>query len=143
MRELISLSDQINRMFWPGLVGRRSEDQESLRGSWTPAVDIRESENAIEVAAELPGIDLKDVDVSVEGNLLTVRGERRREETMKDETVHRTEREYGFFERSFSLPRSADPEKIIANFSDGLLTLTIPKREEAKPKAIRVNVDSK
>jgi HSP20 family protein len=142
MRELVSLSDQINRMFWPGLIGRRFGEEEGLRGSWTPPVDICETEDEVQVVAELPGIDPQKVDVSVEGNLLTIRGERRREEVREDETVHRTERVYGFFERSFSLPRSSDPEKIAAHFKDGVLILSIPKREGAKPKAIKVNVGS-
>ena len=108
-----------------------------------PAVDIRETKDSIEVTAELPGIDPKDVDVSVEGNLLTIRGERRRDESKEDETVHRIEREYGMFERAFTLPRSADPAGVAAGYSDGVLRVSVPKREEAKPKAIKINVDTK
>jgi HSP20 family protein len=135
----------MERMFedWPRLVGRRIGEEEGLRGSWMPAVDIRETKDSIDVTAELPGIEPKEVDVSVEGNLLTIRGERRREDVKDDETVHRVEREYGMFERAFTLPRSADPEKIAADFKDGVLRLSVPKKEEAKPKAIKINVDSK
>jgi HSP20 family protein len=144
MRELSRLRDEMDRVFeeWPRFLGRRV-GEEGLRGAWMPAMDIRESKDAIEVMAELPGIDAKDVDVSVQENMLTIRGERRREEVKEDETVHRTEREYGVFERSFSLPRSADPEKIAASYKDGVLSLTVPKREEAKAKAIKIDVDSK
>jgi HSP20 family protein len=106
-----------------------------------PAVDIRESKDAFEVTAELPGIDPKDVDVSVQENTLTIRGERRREEVKEAETVHRVEREHGVFERSFSLPRSADADKIQAKYHDGVLSLNVPKREEAKPKSLKINVE--
>jgi HSP20 family protein len=81
--------------------------------------------------------------VSVQENVLTIRGERRQEDVKEDETVHRIEREYGVYERSFSLPRSADPEKIKAAYKDGILSLSIPKREEAKPKSVKVDVSTK
>lgn len=140
--ELTRLRDQMDRMFedWPRFFGRRT-DEEGLRGAWMPAVDIRESKDAFEVTAELPGVDSRDVDVSVQENTLTIRGERRREEVKENETVHRIEREYGVFERSFTLPRSADAENIKANYRDGLLSLTVPKREEAKPKSLKINVE--
>jgi HSP20 family protein len=77
----------------------------------------------------------------VQENTLTIRGERKREEMKENETVHRVEREYGVFERSFSLPRSADSEKIQAKYKDGVLSLTVPKREEAKPKSLKINVE--
>ena len=140
--ELTKLRHQMDKMFedWPRFFGRRI-DEEGLRGAWMPAVDISESEEAFEVTAELPGIDAKDVNVSVQENTLTIRGERRREEVRENETVHRIEREYGVFERSFTLPRSADAEKIQAKYKDGVLSLTVPKREEAKPKSLKVNVE--
>ena len=140
--ELTRLRDQMDRMFedWPRFFGRRT-DEEGLRGAWMPAVDIRESKDAFEVTAELPGVDSKDVDVSVQENTLTIRGERRREEVRENETVHRIEREYGVFERSFTLPRSADAEHIKANYRDGVLSLTVPKREESKPKSLKINVE--
>lgn len=139
--ELTKLRGQMDRMFedWPRFFGRRI-DEEGLRGAWMPAVDIRETKDAFDVIAELPGIDAKDVDVSVQENTLTIRGERRREEVKENETVHRIEREYGVFERSFTLPRSADAEKIQAKYRDGVLSLTVPKREEAKPKSLKINV---
>lgn len=142
MRELTRLRDEMDRIFesWPRFFGR-TFGEEGLRGAWMPAVDIREGKDAIVVTAELPGIDAEDVDVSVQENVLTIRGERRREETREDETLHRVEREYGVFERSFSLPRSADPNKIQANYRDGVLSLTVPKREEAKPKTLKINVE--
>ena len=140
--ELTKLRDQMDRMFedWPRVFGRRI-DEEGLRGAWMPAVDIRETKDAFDVTAELPGIDAKDVDVSVQENTLTIRGERRREEVKENETVHRIEREYGVFERSFTLPRSADAEKIQASYREGVLSLTVPKREEAKPKSLKIHVE--
>ena len=140
--EFTKLRDQMDRMFedWPRIFGRRI-DEEGLRGAWMPAVDIRETKDAFDVTAELPGIDAKDVDVSVQENTLTIRGERRREEVKENETVHRIEREYGVFERSFTLPRSADAEKIQAKYREGVLSLTVPKREEAKPKSLKISVE--
>jgi HSP20 family protein len=125
---------------WPRFFGRRI-DEEGLRGEWMPAVDIRETEGTFEVTADLPGFDAKDVDVSVQENTLTIRGERKREEIKENETVHRVEREYGVFERSFSLPRSADAEKIQAKYKDGVLSLTVPKREEARAKPLKIDVE--
>jgi HSP20 family protein len=144
-RELTRLRDDFERLFddWPRFLLRTVGQEEGLRGSWMPAVDIRETKDAIEVIAELPGIDAKNVDVSVQENVLSIRGERTREEVREDETVHRIEREYGFFERSFTLPRSADPEKINAAYKDGVLSVTVPKREESKPKAVKVDVSTK
>jgi len=140
--ELTMLRDRMEKMFedWPGVFDRRISE-EGLRGVWIPAVDIRETKDSIEVTAELPGVDVKDVDVSVQENTLTVRGERRREEVKEDETVHRLEREYGVFERSFTLPNSADPENIQAKYRKGVLSLTVPKREDAKPKSLKINVE--
>ena len=141
-REFTRLREEMDRIFedLPRLLGRRV-GEEGMRGAWVPAVDIRETKDCIEVIAELPGVDAKDVDVSVQENVLTIRGERRHEEVKEDETVHRIEREYGAFERSFTLPRSADSEKIQASYKEGLLSLTVPKREEAKPKTLKINVE--
>jgi HSP20 family protein len=132
----------MDRMFedWPRFLSRHIEE-EGLRGEWMPAVDIHETKGSFEVIADLPGFDAKDVDVSVQENTLTIRGERKREEIEENETLHRVEREYGVFERSFTLPRSADPEKIQAKYKDGVLSLSVPKREESKPKSLKVNVE--
>lgn len=143
VRRLGGLRDRMDQVYqdWPFFLGPSTGDEETLRGAWVPPVDVRENAEKIEVTAELPGIDPADVDVSVQGNVLTMRGERRREEVKDTETVHRVEREYGVFERSFSLPRSADSEKIQAKYKDGVLSLTVPKREEAKPKSLRISVE--
>jgi HSP20 family protein len=132
----------MDRMFedCPRFLGRRI-DEEGLRGEWMPAVDIHETKDSFEVVADLPGFDAQDVDVSVRENTLTIRGKRQREEVKEGETVHRVEREYGIFERSFTLPRSADSEKIQAKYKGGVLSLSVPKREDSKPKSLKVNVE--
>jgi HSP20 family protein len=141
MRELASLSERMNRLFdeWRHLPGRPAGEESVLAG-WAPAVDIRETRAAIEISAELPGVDVDDVQVSAESNVLTIRGERKHETKEEGETYHRVERAYGAFERSFTLPTTAEPGQIEAKFKDGVLALTVPKSEEARPKAVQISV---
>lgn len=108
--------------------------------TWTPACDIYETAKEIVVKAELPGLKKEEVFVSIENNVLMIRGERKFEEEVKRENFHRVERTYGEFLRSFTLPTFIDANKILAEFKDGLLVVTLPKREEAKPKQIEVKV---
>jgi HSP20 family protein len=108
--------------------------------TWTPICDIYETEKEIVVKLEIPGIKKEDVKVSLENNLLTIHGERKFEEEVKKENFHRVERNYGEFLRSFTLPATVDATKILAESKDGLLTVTLPKREEAKPKMIEVKI---
>lgn len=108
--------------------------------TWAPACDIYENDNEIMVKAELPEVKKEDVTVSVENNVLMIHGERKFEENVKKENYHRVERRYGEFTRSFTLPGFADASKINAEFKDGILRVSIPKREEAKPKQIEVKV---
>jgi HSP20 family protein len=115
-------------------------DSELSTRTWAPPVDIYENENDIVLKAELPGVDPKDVEVKVEDNTLYLKGERKFEKEVKEENYHRVERSYGSFARSFSLPNSINAEKVKAEYKDGLLTLTLPKREEAKPKTIKIDV---
>src|SRR5271157_468682 len=117
-----------------------SGETEVSTRSWAPPVDIYETEDAIVLKAELPGIDPKDVEVRVEDNTLYLKGERNYEKEVNEQNYHRIERPYGSFARSFSLPNSIDAEKVKAEYKDGLLTLTMPKREEAKPKTIKIDV---
>lgn len=109
---------------------------------WTPAVDVRETKDEIVLTAELPGVDGKDVSVSVENGVLSISGEKTEERTEggEDAQFHVIERRHGSFERSFRMPRSADGEKVDARFKDGLLTVSIPKVEAAKPRRIEVKV---
>jgi HSP20 family protein len=115
-------------------------DGESNLTAWAPAVDITENEHGLTVKADLPGIDAKDLDIRVENNVLTIRGERKFEKKVNEDNYLRVERAYGSFSRSFSLANTVNPEGIKADYQNGVLTLAIPKREEAKPKQIKVNV---
>jgi len=141
-RDLVSVQDRMNRIFDEAFrgQGRATDDEWALGGSWAPAVDIFEHEGNLVLKAELPGVDPKDVDVRVENNVLTLRGERKFESEVKREQYHRVERAYGSFSRSFTLPSAVDTEKIKAEYKDGVLRVTLPQREEAKPKQIAVAV---
>jgi len=108
-------------------------------GQWAPKVDIRETDDALLVQAELPGIDKKDVHLEVKDGVLTLSGERSYEKDVKEENVHRIERAYGHFSRSFSLPSNVDAGKVNATMKDGVLEVRLPKRESAKPKAIAIH----
>ncbi len=107
---------------------------------WTPRVDVYENKDNFVVKAELPGIDPKDLEVRIEDETLYLKGERKLEKEQKEENYYQRERAYGSFARSFSLPSSVNTEKVLAEYKDGLLRLTLPKREEAKPKSIQVAV---
>jgi len=143
-RDLLTLQDRMNRVFDESLRGaprgNPSEDDWALGGSWAPSVDIYEQDGNIVLKAELPGIDAKDVDIRLEDNVLTLRGERKLDNEVKRENYHRVERSYGSFSRSFTLPTVVDQEKIKADYRDGVLRVTLPKREEAKPKQISIAV---
>ena len=142
-RDLLSLQDRMNRLFdesYRSTQRGTSDDEWALGGSWAPAVDIYEQGTDIVLKAELPGVDPKNVDIRLENNVLSLRGQRRLEGEVKRESYHRVERSYGAFSRSFTLPTVVDQGSIKAEFKDGLLRLTLPKREEAKPKQIQINV---
>jgi len=132
-----SLQDQINRLFDD--VFERPADESNLT-SWAPAVDIFETEHELVAKADLPDIDPKDLDIRVENNILSIRGERKFESKVSQDKYLRVERAYGSFSRSFSLANTVNSEAIKADYQNGVLTLTVPKREEAKPKQIKVNV---
>jgi HSP20 family protein len=140
-RDLVTIQDRMNRLFNEAFRGPRAGDEDwGLGGSWAPAVDILEQDGNIVLKAELPGVDPKDVDVRVENNTLTLKGERKADHEVKKENYHRVERSYGTFTRSFSLPNVVDTEKIKAEYRDGVLNVTLPTKEEAKPKQISINV---
>ncbi|HMB52868.1 MAG TPA: Hsp20/alpha crystallin family protein [Thermoanaerobaculia bacterium] len=112
--------------------------QEVSNRSWSPAVDIRETEEAFLVHAELPGLSKDDVEITLENNILKLTGERRFEKDVEEKEYHRIERAYGAFTRAFSLPSRVDSNGVSASFADGVLTITVPKVEEAKPRRIEV-----
>ncbi len=115
-------------------------DEPLSEGLWNPSVDVYETTDNIVLKAEIPEVDEKDVDISVQANTLTLRGERKRDREVKEDSYYRKERSYGSFRRSFALPDSIDPEKIQASFSKGVLKVTLPKREESKPKQFKVKI---
>ena len=137
-RGVTTLQEQINRVFGD-LVGRTGE--ESNLTPWAPAVDIYETEHEMVVKADLPDVNPQDLNIHVENNILTIRGERKFENKVNEENYLRIERSYGSFSRSFSLANSVNSDAIRADYQNGVLTLSIPKREEAKPKQIRINVE--
>jgi HSP20 family protein len=124
------------------LLGRSDAD---IGGTWSPVVDVRETADELILSAELPGLVPEQVDVSVQNGVLTISGEKQQEveEGAEGTDYHLVERRYGRFERSFSLPRSVDPEKVNAEFSNGVLRVSLPKAETAKPRKIAVKVNAK
>ena len=112
---------------------------EGLRDAWVPPVDVRETDNSYVFAAELPGLTKDDVEITLEDNLLTLSGERELGEKGEDENYHRVERSHGKFSRSFSLPSQVDNSKVAASFQDGVLTIEVPKSEQAKPRKIEIS----
>jgi HSP20 family protein len=137
-REFAAMQDRMNRLF--GNVYLRDEDT-GFRGSWAPPVDIYETENHdLVVRAELPGMTREDIEVSVENSTLVLKGEKKLDAEVKDESYRRIERTYGTFHRSFTLPNTVDTAKVTADFKNGVLTVKLPFREEAKPRSINVEV---
>ena len=139
LRDLVSAQRDFDRLFRAAFSPAMAEGESSTR-TWAPPVDIYEDGDNLVLKAELPGINPEDVEVRVEENNLYLKGERKFEKEVKEENYHRVERAYGNFARTFSLPNTVDSEKVTANFMDGVLTLTLPKKEESKPKTIKINV---
>lgn len=139
LRELRTMQEQMNRLL--NLSWNHDLPGEDIKeGIWQPAVDIYETEDAIVIKAELPDVDQKDIDVRIEDNTLILKGERKHEGEVRKENYHRIERYFGAFQRSFSLPATIDQEKVSANCEKGVLTVTLPKKEDTKPKQISIEV---
>jgi len=134
-RELTALQSEVNRLFSKVGGGDVAERQ-----SWTPQIDVIETEDAIKLKAELAGMDPKDINIEVQDNVLTVSGERRFEEEVKEDKYYRIERRYGSFSRSIALPQTVDENRIEAKYDNGLLEVSVPKAEVARPKKISVTV---
>lgn len=134
---LSTLQEQVNRLFDTKF--SPNADSSAL-SAWAPAVDVYETENELVIKADLPGATEKDLDVKVENNMLTIGGERKFEQEVREENYLRMERSYGSFHRTFSLPSTVDTQAIQAQYTDGVLTLTLPKRAESKPKQVKVKV---
>ena len=140
-RDLLSLQERMNRLFEESARGLgRGQEEDWSMGAWAPAVDIYEQGTDVVLKAELPGVEPKDVDIRIKNNVLTLRGERKVDNEVKKESYHRVERSYGTFSRAFTLPSTVDTANVKAEYKDGVLRITLPKREEAKPKQIQINV---
>jgi len=141
-REIRTWNERMNRIFGSELPTRREEDETLLSGAWMPPVDIVETKDKIALNIELPGFRENQVDLTIEDGVLTVKGERKLEKRSNEENYHRIERAYGSFVRSFTLPTAVEQNQISANFADGILHVEMPKREETKPKQIRIRAGS-
>lgn len=146
-RELRTLQDEMNRLFstnlWRG-AGPLAGEEDFARTAWTPRVDIFETTDNLVLEAELPGMKPEDVDVSIENNTITLKGERNFEKKEENENYHRVERSYGSFTRSFTLPRNVISDEAKAEFKNGILQINLPKREEEKARKIEIKaVDEK
>jgi|SRR5690348_10964381 len=140
-RDLLTTQDRFNRLFNQTFSNVFGEEDGKV-GTWSPAVDIYETEQSVVLKAELPGIDPKDVEVLVENNTLYLRGQRKFESEVKEENYHRIERSYGSFTRTFAVPGTLNAENVSAEYKGGVLALTMPKREGAKPKTIKISVSN-
>jgi HSP20 family protein len=138
-REFATLQNRINRVFRESY-SPEGQDETLTTSSFAPAVDVYEDEHSVTLKIEVPGIEEKDIDVRIENNTLTVHGERKIEKEEKEENYRRVERQYGSFTRTFNLPTTVDSEKVSANYDKGVLKIALPKKAEAKPKQIKVNV---
>ena len=136
--ELSQTFNRLNRLMDEAF-GYPADQSDTLSG-WVPPVDVVETTDHVQVAAELPGVKPDDVKITLENNVLTIRGEKSQENRTEGERVQRYERSYGLFERSFAVPSTVDAEHITANYENGVLTVTLPKAERAKPRAIEVKV---
>ena len=137
-RELNALQHRMNRLFEEQYGGGREESLTA--GAFVPPVDIYEDEHSIQLKLEVPGVNQNELDIRVENNTLTVSGERKFEKEEKEENFHRVERRYGSFTRSFTLPNTVNTDDIHANYENGVLKIRLAKRQEAKPKQIKVSI---
>jgi HSP20 family protein len=139
-KDLISMQDKMNRLFEDSFLRSMDGEEVVAQGTWSPVVDIYEKKDSIVLKAEVPGLEKDDISVVVEENVLTIKGEKKQENDVEKDRLHRVERTYGSFERSFTLPKTVDQEKLEAEYRNGVLVITLPKVPEAKPKQIEVSV---
>jgi HSP20 family protein len=139
LREMTAMQNRINRMFTDPYWLTDQMDDDTGMGRWNPLVDLFEKDDHFVIKAELPGVDKKDIVIDLKDRVLTLSGERSYENEVKEERYYRRERSYGKFQRAFTLPADVDPDKIKAEFKDGLLKIEVPKPEEQKPKQISIH----
>jgi HSP20 family protein len=139
-REVAFLQDRMNRVF--GDLSKRFDDDVTARGAWVPPVDIFENdEHELVLKAELPDLKREDIDIRVENNALTLSGQKKEEQEVNEDRYHRIERTFGHFSRTFTLPTTVDTAKIAAEYKNGVLTVKLPRREDARPKQIQVQIN--
>ena len=138
--EFLNVGNRMSRLLNDAFGGLDWQYRDSAGASWVPPVDIFEEADAIRIMAEVPGVKREDVKISLEGNVLTIHGQKQQAAEERTERVHRYERTYGVFERTFTLPASVDANKIKASYDQGVLTITLPKMAEARPRQIQVEV---
>jgi len=141
MRDLMRMREEMDHLFDRFFSEAPEPRRGLLEGEWAPSMDVAEIDENIVVTAELPGVKQEDVDVSVTNDILTLKGEKKEEKEVKEKNYHRIERSYGSFQRSVRLPAAVQADKAKAVYKDGVLNITIPKVEEAKPKQIKINVE--
>jgi len=139
-RDVVSVQDEMSRLF-DDIFGQRPARVQWTDGVWNPSVDVTEDQDSVVVKAEMPGLNKDDVKISVQDNVLTLKGEKKQEKEEKDKDYHRIERSYGSFCRSFQLPTTVRADEIKANYKDGVLSIILPKTEEVKPKEIPISTD--
>jgi len=142
-RDLTGIREEICRLFDDFLTGWPwpERGRELLEGEWAPSTDVAETEGDVVVTVELPGVKQEDVDITITNDVLTLKGEKKEEKEVKKENYHRVERCYGSFRRSVSFPTGIQGDKAKASYRDGVLQVTIPKAEEAKPKQVKIDVE--
>ena len=136
-RDIVTLREKMNRLF-EDAVTARGEEKDMISSTWTPSVDIFETENELILTAEVPGVEEDNIEIKIEDNTLCLSGERKFEKETKEENYHRIERSYGSFYRSFTIPRNVDQEKIRAEHDNGVLRISMPKKPESKSKTVKV-----
>jgi HSP20 family protein len=140
LRDLQNMTDRVDRLLAGRNMPSAGRDEAMALVDWAPAVDVMETDEEFQIRAELPGVEKKDVKLSVENGVLLISGHREQEKEEKGKRYHRIERAYGNFARSFTVPEAVDAEKVTADFKNGLLTVRLPKSEKARPKSIEVEV---
>lgn len=138
--DLNRIQREMNRLFDSSLTGRGPKEDGLLESAWVPAMDVYESKDNVLVKADIPGLKKEEIEVSVHGDTLTIKGEKSRENETKAEDFVRTERYYGSFNRSVRLPSEVEAEKVEAKYSNGVLELVLPKKEQAKPKQLKIDI---
>ena len=140
-RDLVSIRDEMNNLFDSFSSGWPEPRKGLLEGEWAPSVDVAETDDEITVTAELPGVKQEEVDITITDDVLTLKGEKKEEKEVKEKNYHRIERSYGSFQRSIGLPTGVQADKAKATYEDGILRVTVPKVQEAKPKQIKIDVE--